>query len=78
MEDIMKCLYHLTGRELWIPYKFDENGFASFIHASEEIIIFHTDHYDLDEERKELEESDDENPLSYFLEVDPSLGKEKK
>lgn len=78
IKNIMRCLHDLTGRELWIPYKFDKNGFASFIHASEEIIIFRPDDYDLDEERKELEKSEDEDSLSFFLEVDPSIGKEKE
>lgn len=78
MQDIMECLYQLTGWELWIPYKFDEKGFSSSIHASEEYHIFHPDIYDLDEEREECEEGENDSPLSFFLEVDPSLGKEKE
>lgn len=71
IKDIMMCLYQLTGRELWIPYKFDENGFASFIHGSEGAFIYHPDPYD-------SEDDENKSPLSFFLEVDPSLGKEKK
>ena len=71
MEDMMMCLYQLTGWELWIPYKFDKKGFSSSIHTSEEYFIYHPDPDD-------SEEGEDESPLSFFLEVDPSLGKEKK
>lgn len=71
MENIMECLYQLTGRELWVPYKFDERGFSSSIHGSEEYFIYHPGPDD-------SEDDEDKSPLSFFLEVDPSLSKEKK
>ncbi len=67
---ILAALHALTGDILWIPYKINEQGIVSIIWCNSE-----NDPAIMRPDGNEEEGGDENTPLSFLLEVDPSLDK---
>ena len=69
VEDIIGCLCALTGTDIWLPYKFNDKGFASKITYQEWWDSPYISH-PFAKKEKFMEDG----LLSFLLEVDPCIG----